>query len=133
MALSFPAIFMGVSEDACLTRCRSESKRSSLAAAMDVEVLPLYAHATADVLSQNMPTCLKVRSGTTCSKTNQPSTRPASSRSLMVSLPCGFVAETSSCWMSRGHSYCHTQKGVASIPGVITPPAPNLHASVYCT
>ena len=51
MALSLPAIFIGSSDDACLMRCRMESKRSSLAAATEVDVLPLYAHATADVLS----------------------------------------------------------------------------------
>ena len=77
MTLSLPVIFISSSDDACLMRCQMESKCSSLAAAMGVDALPLYAHATADVLSQNMPTCLNVRSATTCSRTSQPRTRPA--------------------------------------------------------
>ena len=51
IALYFPAILVRVGGDAFLSRCRSAIKRSSLAAGIDVEVLPLYFHSTADVFS----------------------------------------------------------------------------------
>ena len=50
---------------------------------------------------------------------------------MVSSLLVLFLSKTSSCCMSSGHSYCHTQRWNGSMLGVITLPAPSLHASVY--
>ena len=100
---------------------------------MDVEVEPLNAQATAEVLSQNIAMFLQHKSSITISKPSQPSTIPASSRSLIVKSPSGFSAVTKRALISSGHSSCQTQYLDRSSPGVMTPPAPNPHASVKLT
>ena len=67
-----PAILIGVRDDDFLYCCRSARNRSSLAAGIDVEVLPLYVHETDDVLSQKLSIYLNFISSTTYSSTNHP-------------------------------------------------------------
>jgi hypothetical protein len=129
--LSSPAMWSGSRDDACRARCLSARNRSRRAAGSDVDVLPQCAHVTKEVLSQNIPTCLKTKSLHTPSSTSHPSTSPASSKSLIVSLPVLFVPVTSSFCISGGHLNCHTQCCMGFKPGVMTPPALSLHASVY--
>ena len=76
IALSFPAVIIGFRGDAFLSCCYSARNISSLASGIYVEVLPLYAHDTADVLSQKLPICLNFRSSTTYSITSHPRTNP---------------------------------------------------------
>ena len=131
ISLSAPAMCIGNNDDAFRVRCLIARRRSRRPAMIDFDVVNLYVHATAEVLSQNMPMCLKTRSSHTYSNTIHPITIPASSRSLIVMVPFLFVDVTRLCLMSSGHSYCHTQYCIGSSPGVITPPAPSAHASVY--
>ena len=91
IALSFPAIIIGVRYDAFISSCFSESNQSILASGIDVEVLPLYLHVTSDVLLQKLPMCLKFRSSTTYYITSHPRTNPASSISFIVNIPFVFV------------------------------------------
>ena len=91
IAISFPAILVGVRDNAFLSRCQSASNRSILASGIDVGVIPLYFHATSDLLSQKLPMCLNFRSSTTYSSTSHPRTNPASSSSFIVNIPFRFV------------------------------------------
>ena len=97
----------------------------------DWEVRNLYAHATADVLSQNVPTCSCCRLIGWSSRASQLSMAPASSRSLMVMDPDGFWSVTSCAWMSAGHSTCQINGCNGLSPLHHTPPAPNLQALLY--
>ena len=126
MVLCSPGIYSGVKEDAFLSLIRRCRNRNSAAAFAEVVVEPFTSHATADVLSQNIPTCLYERSGTTSSRTSQPRTMPASSKSLIVMVPFDI-----SSFMSSGHSTCHTIFGIWMLPDTTTPPDPIPHASVY--
>ena len=60
------------------------------------------------------------------SKTNQPKTIPASSKSFIVNVP-----SSNNSIISFGHFCCHTVCGMCSSPGQMMPPAPSRHASVY--
>ena len=55
-------MLIGVREDAFHSNCWSARNIISLAAGKKVEVLPLYVHSTADMLSQKLLMCLKVNS-----------------------------------------------------------------------
>ena len=132
IALSFPAFLIGVSYDDFLSSCRSTRNRTSPATGIGVEVLPLYIHASSGVLSQNLPMCLNFISSTKYSSTSHSRTNSASSRSFIVNLPFVFVWETSPFGIFCGHAYFHTHGCMLWIPGVITPPDPNRHVSVYC-
>ena len=57
---------------------------------------------------------------------------PASSKSFMVMVPVGFSRVTNAACTSAGHSTCHKNGVIAEVPLHHTPPAPSLHASVYC-
>ena len=61
ISLSFHAILVGVSYDAFLSSCWSARKRSSLASGVYVDVLLVYAHTTACVLSQKLPMSVNVK------------------------------------------------------------------------
>ena len=50
IALSFPAMLIGVMDDDFISSCRSARNRISLDACIYVKVIPLYVYATADVL-----------------------------------------------------------------------------------
>ena len=132
IALYYPEMLMGVREKALRLYCLSSKKRSGRAVGINVEVIPLYAHNTADVLSQNLPMWLNFRSPMIYSSTSDHKTSPANSRSLMVNFTFGFLSNTSSCFMSMGHANCHTQGCMVYNTGVMTPPAPRLQSSVYC-
>ena len=127
-AMSFcrPGMWIGMNDEARRSRMRRWRNRRSAPAATDVVVDPLVSHAIADVLSAKMPICLNSRDGKVSSATSQPNTIPASSRSLIVSEPLSKSARISS-----HHSCCHTMGGTSCVPDTMTPPAPNLHASVY--
>ena len=124
--LSSPHIWIGMRDEVWRALCRRERKRRRRAAGIEVVELPLCVQLTDEVLSANIPTCLKARSCWITSKTSQPITIPASSRSFIesklpiLSLICG------------GHSYCHTTCGNGARPGEVMPPHPKRHASVYC-
>ena len=91
IALYFHTILIGVRDDIFLSGCHNAMKISSMDAGIDVEVLPLYVHATADVLSQNIPMCLKVKSFMTYSSKIHPSNIPTNSRLFIVNPPFEFV------------------------------------------
>ena len=91
IALSFPAMVIGVRGNAFLSPCWRTSNRNSLAAGIDFGVIPLYVYATSAVLSQNLPMCLNFRSAATYSSTIHPITNPASSILFIVNLPFGFL------------------------------------------
>ena len=79
IAFLSPAMFSGNNDDALRSRCRSARKRKRRAAEIEVDVLPLYAHAIAEVLLKNIPISLKIISQQTHSSTSHPRTRPESS------------------------------------------------------
>ena len=54
IALSFLAMLIGVWDDDFISLCRGARNRSSLDDGIDVEVLPIYVHYSADVLSQKI-------------------------------------------------------------------------------
>ena len=64
VALSFTAGIIGVRDDTFIPRCQSARKHSILSAGSDAEVIRPYLHATADVLSQNLPMCLNLKYST---------------------------------------------------------------------
>ena len=90
IALSFPAMLIGVRDD-YFSHFWCVRNRSRLAAGIDVEMLPLYLHATADALSQKIPICLIFIPYTTYYSTIHPRTDPASSISFIVNLTFVFV------------------------------------------
>ena len=85
------AMLIIVRGDAFIFSCLSERKQSSLAAGTDAEVLLLYLNSTADVLSQNPPMCLNVKSPTTYFSTTHPRTDHANSILFIVSISLGFL------------------------------------------
>lgn len=90
------------------------------------------AHATAGVLSQNIPTCECCRQiGLMFSRTSQARKTPAISRFEILIGPHLFAAETRFALMSAGHSYRHTVGWMCLVPFIHTPPTPNLDASTY--
>ena len=91
IVLYFLARFIGVIDDDFSFYFWSARNQSSLAAGIDVEVLPLYIIATGDVLSHKLPMCLNFISSTTYSRTIHPRTNPNSLISFIVNLPFGFV------------------------------------------
>ena len=131
ITLSFSDMLIVVRGGDFLYHCWSERNRSHLASGVDVEVLPLYVHVTSDVLPQKLPMCLNFRSSTTYSSTSHPRTSLTSSGFFIVNIHFGFVWDTSLFWIFCDHTYSHTQGCMIWIPGVITHPAPNWHASVY--
>ena len=126
MSLCSPGMCNGVNEDARRSRMRRWRKRRSAPATEDVVVEPFLSQDMADVLSAKIPTCLYSKVVKSSSVASHPKTMPASSRSLIVRTPLSNRA-----LMSVGHSYCHTTGGIVSFPDTMTPPEPNLHASVY--
>ena len=54
-------MFIRVRDGAFISRFRSEINGSSISNGVDVEVLPLEVHATADVFSKKYPMCLNVK------------------------------------------------------------------------
>ena len=130
MSLSSPAMLITRSGDTWRLCIRSDNNRRRCAAGIDLAVLYLLDHDTADELSQFMPTCLKRRFGTSFSNTNQPKATPASSRSFFVIDHFGSVlVHTSSC-MSSGNSTLQTTYPMLSVSPIHTPPAPLPQASV---
>ena len=132
IALSFPAMIVGVRGGSFSYHCWRSINWSSLAAWIDVEVLPLYVHATDNILSQKLPVCLNCRSPTTYSSTSHPRTNPASLISFIVNIHFGFVWDTSSFLISYGHLYWNTQVCMLWGPGLIAPTDHNWHSFVYC-
>ena len=80
---------------AFLLRCWNARKQSSMAAGMEVEVLPMYVHTTDGVLSKNLLVCLKDNHPETYSSTRHSKTRPDNSRSSIVSFLFEFLKDTS--------------------------------------
>ena len=125
-------MIIGVRWYAFLSICWSASNQSSLTARIDVEVLPIYIHYTADLLSQKLPICLNFIISTPYSSTSHPITNPTSLILFIVNLTFGFVWYSNSFWIFCGHTYGHTQSCMLLNPGAITLPAPNWHMSMYC-
>ena len=90
MTLSFPATCIGTTVDALAACMRMPRMRSNLPAVMFLDVLILYAHATADILSQNMTRWVYYRHSIFCSRMRNTMTAPASSSVLMEMDPVGF-------------------------------------------
>ena len=126
-----PTMCSGSNDNALRARCCSARNRKRQDAEIEVDVLPLYAHATAEVLLQNIPICLKIRSWQIHSSTSHPMTRPSNYKSLMVSVPVQLEDVTNWFFMSSVHSYFQTQYFAPSSPGVMTPTAPSLQTYVY--
>ena len=75
--------------------CRQrQRKQRSFAATIDFAELSLFAHATAAVLSQKMPTWQKASAFSKYSRTSHERMMPASSRSLIVMVPVGVLKVT---------------------------------------
>ena len=89
--LSFTAMLIGVRDDAFISHYWSARNLSSIATGIYAEVLPLYVHVTADVLTQKLPMCLNLKSSTTYYSTIHPGTSPANSISFIINLSFGFV------------------------------------------
>ena len=131
IALSFPTMFMGVRAEALRLCFLSTNNQSSCDAGIDAEVLPLYSHDTADVLSQKNTVYLYFKSRTKYSSTSHTKTSPANPRLLMVNFPFYFPSDTSSFWISVGNVNYHTHGCTLCNPDLITPPDNSLKASVY--
>ena len=130
MMLSSPATCFGTMFDALAACIRSPSIRNNLPAVRLLEVRSLYAHATADMLSQNVTRCAYWRFPIRCSRMRKANTAPASSSVLMEIVPVGFSRVTRARCMSAGHSNFHRNGSRGCVPEHQTPPAPNPHASV---
>ena len=109
--------------------CRRARARSMDCASFDFLEWSLYDHWTVDLLSQKMPTWQCSRLCMCCSRMSQCSSTPAISRSFIVILPLGFVAETKLSTMSGGHFMRHTIGLICLRPLIQTPPTPVLQAS----
>ena len=72
-------------------------RRSNRPAGIEVDVRNLYAHDTAEVLSQKIPMCDSSMGTPDDSNASQFRAIPASSRSLIVSVPVGFLSVMSDC------------------------------------
>ena len=132
IVLSSPAMFKGVRLDACLACMRIPSIRRSRPATIDLDVLSLYAQATAEVLSQKIPMCLWVRSMFFWhSSTSQFRIAPANSRSFIVRVPFMLLNVISCDLMSSGHSSCQRMGDRCDRPLVQTPPVPMPQESLY--
>ena len=90
IALSFTSMLIGVRDDAFLSNYQSARMKSILSSGIDVDVLPLYVHATDDLLSYKLQMCLNFKSTTKYYRTSHRITNPDNSRSFIVNLPFGF-------------------------------------------
>ena len=101
---------------------------SSSDATSDDEQLLFLIQLTVGVLSHESMV-LVCRSGTIMARTRRCRMAPASSRSELVMVPCGFVWVSKACFTGVGHSNCHTVGGNCLFPPNHTPPAPVPDAS----
>ena len=105
--------------------------RRILAAMRDLVALYLLVHATAEVLLQLMPTCLKTRHFTRTSNASHSRRTPINSRSLMVIHPSGLSLVVMPATKSGGNSTCQTMNPISTVKPNHTPPQPSLQASLY--
>ena len=84
---SSPAMDIGVSDHACVWWIRIPNMRKRHVAGIYLLARSLYAHFTADVLSQKNLTCAIFRDRVICSRTRKLRNSAASSKSLIVMSP----------------------------------------------
>ena len=122
-----------VSEDVLVANRRSPNICRKCAADMDFDVISLFTQLTADVLSQWVPICLCLMFGVVNSTTRNINTIPANSKLFILVSTLGLISMTNLCSISSGHSTCQMINLYGPVPGVNTPPAPCLQASLYHT
>ena len=122
--LSFPVIWIGVSMELWVAWICMPRNRRRCTATCDLLVWSLYAQLTVDVLSQKVTVWQYFWGGTRHSRASHSRRRPASSRSLIVSVP------SSKHWMmSGGQRSCPMVGWTAMVPADQMPPAPRQQLS----
>ena len=124
MAFRLPSMCSGVSGELCWICNRSASARMSCIATRECFAASRWTQCTVGELSLNNAMCASFNEGQTCSMTSHSRRSPAISRSELVRVPSGLLAETTLHEISCGHRKRNTVGGILLFSPMIIPPTP---------
>jgi hypothetical protein len=129
IVLSFPGIWTGVSGQHAAMFRRKARAQTICAETLDWRVAMRSTQLTEGELSLKSATCLLAIGPQTPSIHSQSNSRPAISKSELVSNPVGLSNETTCEVIYCGHCKRNTVGGQEAVSPIIIPPTPKLDAS----